>query len=224
MRFARVCCAASPSRCDHCHSWVCCFFGFFLSVPTTFHFSSICQEYYPPSHPSRSIHSLILIRLPPLISILWNGGVILTRWRKTNGLSGYKSADRVTVCLVLRFSAMQDLGTSWCFHAHMHQHTLMNKGPCHVSFSPLMSSISFPHSSTWPYQPQSCWAAIVPVSPPLYTLLSSADDLLMLTPTTWLIFHQGRLPWSFNSSSSSHHLSVHHFSFFFFQRELTSSN
>lgn len=43
---------------------------FVFSAPTTFHFSSICQEYYPPSHPSHSIHSLILTSLAPLILIL----------------------------------------------------------------------------------------------------------------------------------------------------------
>lgn len=68
------------------------------------------------------------------------------------GLLGCKSSDKVsgmfhiTLCLPCK-----DLGgTFGCLNAHEEAHTQthMNKGPCHPSPSPLMSSISFPHSFT----------------------------------------------------------------------------
>lgn len=61
---------------------------FVFSAPTTFHFSSICQEYYPPSHPSHSIHSLILMSLALLISILWSWGGNTNKVEKDEWLVG----------------------------------------------------------------------------------------------------------------------------------------
>lgn len=64
-----------PSRCDH-QPLASFFFVFFFPAPTSFHFSSICQEYYPASHPSHSIRPPpppILTPPAPLIAILFGG-------------------------------------------------------------------------------------------------------------------------------------------------------
>lgn len=161
---------------------------FVFSAPTTFHFSSICQEYFPPSHPSRSLplpNSRVsrLAYLSTLRLMRNTNKVEKDEW----GCWVVNPVIRWAVCFTLRFvchvKTLEELsGVSMLTRKHTHTH--MNKGPCHPSPSPLMSSISFPHSFTWPYQPQSCWDATVSlifftVTPPpsLHAALPGTADL-----------------------------------------------
>lgn len=165
---------------------------FVFSAPTTFHFSSICQEYFPPSHPSRSLplpNSLVsrLAYLSTLGLMRNTNKVEKDEW----GCWVVNPVIRWAVCFTLRFvchvKTLEELsGVSML--TRKHTHTYMNKGPCHPSPSPLMSSISFPHSFTWPYQPQSCWDATVSlifftVAPPFSPCSASRHSWSPPSPT-----------------------------------------
>lgn len=146
--------------------------------------SSICQEYYPPSRPSHSILSLILTSLTLLIA------EHSSEPRRNTNKAGKGQMAWWLVCLQKSWAAcfafrswsMLDLGggASRCLPEHTH----MNKGPCHSSLSPLMSSISFPHSVTRPYQPQSC-RVVMPQSPCFFQRLTPSLSLYSACQWSW---------------------------------------